>query len=377
MKQYIDNMRRIIDSGYSHTARTQSDRISVFGMSEVYNLQEGFPLVTTRFIPFKTMVKELLWFISGGTNINDALAPKKIWDLWAVNNDTIEAFIDQVVDAEIDKVKDAPEYKPEMRDELRKEIAASIHERADALVGNIGPMYGALWRNAPNRFGEDAKHLLRPVAELPSDKLYGWMKEYDEYCFLSQTKPEGGFEYYAKIKYTESYDQLNELVCNLKNNPHSSRHVVTALLPELVPSEKMDPRMAALTGYGSLAPCHAFFQCFVRVVGGQQYLDLQMYQRSADYPVGRPYNIAQYALLTHLLAHVTGMKAGVLSLPMGDAHVYANQLDKALVQIERDPLPLPTIDINPEVTDLFLIKPDDITLHGYQHHEKINYEVSQ
>ena len=377
MKQYLENMRRILETGYSHPARTASDRISAFGLTEVYNLQEGFPLVTTRHIPFKTMVKELLWFIAGGTNITDAIAPKKIWDLWAVDHETVGGFLDQVVDAELEKHRGETEVTQAMRDELRSALDKQMHESAQKCIGSIGSMYGAVWRNAPNRHGIDAAHLIRPIEQLPSDKLANWLKEYEEYCYLSQTKPEGGFEKFAQVKYLESYDQINELLCNLKDNPHSSRHMVTAFLPDNVPPESMNPRMAALQGFGSLAPCHPFFQCFVRHVGGDKYLDLQMYQRSADYPVGRPYNIAQYALLTHLLAHCTGMKAGVLSLPVGDAHVYVNQVQKLKEQLLREPFALPTIHINPDVTDLFIIKPDDIELHNYQHHGKIDYEVSQ
>ena len=377
MKQYIDNMRRILEEGNLHEARTVSDRISLFGLTESYNLQEGFPLVTSRFIPFKTMVKELLWFISGGTNINDASAPKKIWDLWAVDKSTIDSMYDMLVEDELSKVVDPQEQTEEMRVELRKELEKAMSAEGEKLLGSIGAMYGSVWRNAPNRFFKEAKHLLRPIEQLPSDKLANWVKEYEEYCYLAQSKPEGGFERFAQVKYTQTYDQINELVNNLKTKPHSSRHLVTTFLPDLVPPETMSPRLAALYGYGSLMPCHPLFQCLVRESGGVKYLDLQMYQRSADYPVGRPYNIAQYALLTHLLAHVTGMQAGMLYLPVGDAHIYANQVEKVKEQITREPLPLPTISISAEVSDLFMVKPDDIELHGYQHHEKIDYEVSQ
>lgn len=376
MQQYLDNLRLIHGSGTQHAARTKSDRVSMFALSETYNLANGFPLVTTRFISFAAVLEELLFFRDGKTNITLEGGPFNIWKKWAVDKELLDKELEVHLAMQQDMFKDAPVPADQM-EKLRADTIHTWGESTKDLIGEIGPMYGRIWRNAPRSTDGPLFCQKRPLDQLPSDKLDHWKKLYDEYCFLTQSTPEGGFEAFAQGEYGKGFDQLNELINNLKTNPHSARHVVSAWVPDLVPPEHIRPKVAVLQGYGALAPCHAFFQCFVRQMGSVKFLDLQMYQRSVDYPVGRPFNIAQYALLTHMLAHCTGMYPGRLILPTGDAHIYANQLEKVPEQLGRQPLPLPRLIINPDVRDFFALKATDFELVGYEHHPKIVYEVSE
>ena len=197
--------------------------------------------------------------------------------------------------------------------------------------------------------------------------------------FLNKgTEVVSSFEQYAVDRYYQTVDQLNELIHNLKDRPFSSRHCITAWVPEYVPPEDISPQDAVLDGFGCLAPCHAFFQFFVRPGkdGGKMILDCQMYQRSCDVPVGKPYNIAQYALLTTLIAQVVDMAPGELVITTGDKHIYADQVEKAKEQILREPLELPKLWINPDIKDLFKFTVEDIKIEGYDHHPRIDYPVA-
>ena len=224
MQQYLDLLEHVMSKGFERSDRTGTGTRSVFGWQMRFSLDEGFPLLTTKKLHIRSIIHELLWFISGDTNIRYLQENGvSIWDEWA--------------------------------DEK----------------GDLGPVYGKQWRH--------------------------W-----------QT-PDGG-----------EVDQLAELVLQLKNNPHSRRHILSAWNPADVPNM-------------ALPPCHCLFQFYV----ADGRLSCQLYQRSADIFLGVPFNIASYALLTHMIAHVTGLKVGDFVHTLGDAHLYLNHMDQAREQLSRTP----------------------------------------
>jgi thymidylate synthase len=263
MKQYLDLLDHVIKTGSEKKDRTGTGTISVFGYQMRFNLEEGFPLLTTKKLHIKSIIHELLWFISGNTNtkyLNDNGV--KIWNEWA---------------------------DPD---------------------GNLGPIYGYQWRSWPSADGE-------------------------------------------KI------DQLSNVIYSIKESPDSRRHIVNAWnVGEL---DKM-----------ALPPCHILFQFYV--AGGK--LSCQLYQRSADIFIGVPFNIASYALLTMMVAQVTGLKPGDFVHTFGDAHIYLNHIDQVKLQLTREPYPLPLMIINPEVTDILKFRYEDFTLAGYVSHPHIKGDIS-
>ncbi len=263
MKQYLDLLRHILADGVDKPDRTGTGTRSTFGYQMRFNLEEGFPLVTTKKLHLKSIIYELLWFLKGDTNVRYLQENGvRIWNEWA--------------DAD----------------------------------GNLGPVYGAQWRSWP---------------------------DYD-----------GGF-----------IDQITNVIEDIKHNPDSRRIIVSAWnVADL-------PKMA-------LAPCHCLFQFYV--ANGR--LSCQLYQRSADCFLGVPFNIASYALLTMMMAQVTGLRAGDFVHTLGDAHLYQNHLDQARLQISREPRRLPKMVINPEVHDLFDFKYEDFILEGYDPHPHIKATVS-
>jgi thymidylate synthase len=263
VKQYLDLVRQILDHGEVRADRTGTGTRSIFGMQARYDLREGFPLVTTKKVLFPAVVRELVWFLRGATNIHDDLTQHTpIWDAWA-------------------------------------------DER-----GELGPIYGHQWRS----WGSSG----------------------------------GG----------PGIDQLSQVIELIKRDPTSRRLIVSAWnVADL-------PRMA-------LPPCHTMFQFYV---SGRR-LDCQLYQRSADMALGVPFNIASYALLTHLVANECGLDAGFFVHTLGDAHVYANHVDGLRRQLERSPLPPPRLVLPPgkKVLD---IRFEDVVLESYQHHPFIKFEVA-
>jgi thymidylate synthase len=252
MQQYLDLLRRVRTEGVKKTDRTGTGTLSVFGHQMRFDLAQGFPLVTTKKLHVKSIIVELLWFLSGATNIEYLKANDvSIWDEWA---------------------------DPE---------------------GELGPVYGKQWR--------------------------AW------------SAPDG-----------ETIDQIKEVVETLKTNPDSRRIIVSAWNPADI------PRMA-------LAPCHCLVQFYV----ADGKLSCQLYQRSADIFLGVPFNIASYALLTMMMAQVTGLEPGDFVHTFGDAHLYLNHLEQADLQLSRTPRALPTMKINPTVTSIFDFKYEDFSLEGY------------
>jgi thymidylate synthase len=263
MQQYHDLLQHILDNGTEKGDRTGTGTISVFGHQSRYDLSEGFPLVTTKKLHLRSIIHELLWFLSGDTNIKYLKDNGvKIWDEWADKD------------------------------------------------GNLGPVYGSQWRSWPTA---DGRHI----------------------------------------------DQITAIINQIKNTPDSRRIIVNAW--NVGEIENM-----------ALPPCHAFFQFYV--ANGR--LSCQLYQRSADTFLGVPFNIASYALLTMMVAQVCNLKPGEFIHTLGDAHLYSNHLEQAKIQLSRDLRPLPTMKINPDVTDLFDFKYDDFELVNYDPHPHIKAAVA-
>ena len=263
MKQYLDLMRLVRDTGTFKNDRTGTGTYSLFAQQMRFNLADGFPLVTTKKCHLKSIIHELLWFLQGDTNIKYLQDNGvRIWDEWADAN------------------------------------------------GDLGPVYGYQWRSWP--------------------------------------APNGG-----------SIDQISKLIQMIKTNPDSRRLIVSAWNPALV--EQM-----------ALPPCHALFQFYV----ADGKLSCQLYQRSADIFLGVPFNIASYALLTLMVAQVCGLQPGEFIWTGGDCHLYANHLEQTDLQLSREPLPLPTMQLNPAVTDLLAFKFEDFELLGYQAHAHIKAPVA-
>ena len=263
MRQYLDLMRHVLDHGVKKSDRTGTGTLSVFGYQMRFDLADGFPAVTTKKLHLKSIIHELLWFLSGDTNIGYLKQNGvRIWDEWADEN------------------------------------------------GDLGPVYGAEWR--------------------------------------SWRTPDGG-----------SIDQIKDVVAAIRTNPDSRRLIVSAWNPADVDKQ-------------ALPPCHALFQFYV--ANGK--LSCQLYQRSADVFLGVPFNIASYALLTMMMAQVTGLQPGEFVHTLGDAHLYLNHLDQTRLQLSRDPRPLPKMTLNPDVHSIFDFVYDDFTLSNYDPHPLIKADIA-
>ena len=263
MKQYLDLLQRVLQEGTHKEDRTGTGTISVFGHQMRFNMEDGFPLLTTKKLHLKSIIYELLWFLKGDTNVKYLQDNGvRIWNEWADEN------------------------------------------------GDLGHIYGYQWRSWPDYNGG---HI----------------------------------------------DQITEAVETIKHNPDSRRIIVSAWnvadLPQM-----------------NLPPCHAFFQFYV----ANGSLSLQLYQSSADIFLGVPFNIASYALLLKMMAQVTGLKAGDFVHTLGDAHIYSNHIEQVKLQLTRAPRPLPQIEINSNVKDIFGFKYEDFTLTGYDPHPHIKGEVA-
>ena len=263
MQQYLDFARHILTHGQEKHDRTGTGTISVFGHQMRFDLQQGFPMLTTKKLHLKSIIHELLWFIAGDTNIKYLKDNGvRIWDEWADEH------------------------------------------------GDLGPVYGHQWRSWP--------------------------------------KPDG-----------TTVDQIKNLVEQLKNNPDSRRHIVSAW-------------NVADVDHMALPPCHCLFQFYV----ADNRLSCQLYQRSADVFLGVPFNIASYALLTMMMAQVCGYEPGEFIHTFGDAHIYANHIEQINEQLSRTPYPLPQMNINPEINDIFAFSYDDFELVNYQAHPHIKGVVA-
>lgn len=263
MKEYLQLVQKILADGVEKEDRTGTGALSIFGYQMRFNLADGFPLVTTKKVFLKGIVHELLWFLSGSTNIQYLLDNNiHIWDEWA---------------------------------------------NAD---GELGPVYGYQWRSWPSARGGNI-------------------------------------------------DQISRLIDAIRCDPYSRRHIVSAWNVEFI--QEM-----------ALPPCHAFFQ--FSVADGK--LSCQLYQRSADVFLGVPFNIASYALLTHMVAQVVGLKPGEFIHTFGDAHLYLNHLNQVREQLTREPFPCPTLQLNPTVTNIFEFTYEDIKVLNYQCHSALKGAIA-
>jgi thymidylate synthase len=263
MRAYLDLMQQILDEGVEKGDRTGTGTRSVFGHQMRFSLADGFPLVTTKKIHLKSVIGELLWFISGDTNVRWLRENGiSIWDEWADDD------------------------------------------------GELGPVYGHQWRSWP--------------------------------------APNG-----------ETIDQLAHVIDSLQADPDSRRHIVSAW------------NVADLDDM-ALAPCHTFFQFYV----ADGRLSCQLYQRSADVFLGVPFNIASYALLTHMVAQVTNLEVGDFVHTLGDAHLYLNHLDQAREQLTREPRALPELWLDPAVTSIDDFTIDSVKVSGYDPHPLIKAPIA-
>ncbi len=276
MKQYLDLMQHVLDSGTAKGDRTGTGTTSVFGYQMRFDLSEGFPLVTTKKLHLRSIIHELLWFLKGETSIaylhdNNVT----IWDEWATEDES------------------------------------------------LGPIYGCQWRNWP---APDGRHI----------------------------------------------DQISELIEQINSRPNSRRLIVSAWNVADLPDESISPQDNVRNGKMALAPCHAFFQFYV----SEGRLSCQLYQRSADIFLGVPFNIASYALLTMMVAQVTGLKPGDFVHTFGDAHLYSNHMEQVATQLSREPFPLPTMKLSPDVKDIFDFRFEDFELTGYESHPGIRAPIA-
>lgn len=308
MKAYHDLLRDIRDNGEQTDDRTGVGTISAFGKMATYDLRQGFPAVTTKQLPFKTVAKELLWFISGSRNIQPLVqANVHIWNEWPYRH-----YLQETTNIDVTPAyTQSDEWKQGMREFVAK--IAKDDEFA-AQWGDLGPVYGYQWRHWQNPDGSET-------------------------------------------------DQLAKAVDTIKHSPTSRRNIVSAWNASDI---------EAMTKSG-LPPCHSFFQFKVRE---DDTLDCLMYQRSADTFLGVPFNIASYALLTHMVAHATGKKPGRFVHTIGDAHIYKNHLDQVNELLARKPLQLPKLVLNEAVRNIDDFTIDDIQFEGYEHHPPIKAPIA-
>ena len=263
MRSYLDLMAHIRDNGIRKDDRTGTGTLSIFGAKLRFNLDEGFPLLTTKKVHLKSIIHELLWFLTGDTNIKYLKENNvSIWDEWADKD------------------------------------------------GDLGPVYGRQWRSWPTPSG---------------DKI----------------------------------DQITDVIQEIKNNPNSRRLIVSAW--NVGEIEKM-----------ALAPCHAFFQFYV----ADGKLSCQLYQRSADFFLGVPFNIASYAILTMMIAQVCGLKVGYFVHTFGDCHLYLNHLNQADEQLARSPRKLPKMHLNNKVNNILEFTYADFELENYDPHPLIKAPIA-
>jgi thymidylate synthase len=366
MKNYVELLQNILDNGKSHPDRTGSGRRTLFAQTLRFDLSTGqLPAVTTRPINPTLAIAEMLFFIAGHTNVAELNRHGfKLWNPWAVKDESFITLHKKLEEAGV---------------MTAQQVAASLMHANMGFKGEIGPMYGAMWRGWP-RVSQDIPKpgVMRTLDEMPKYFIEQMKKSYEE---LDATqKKQFTFENWVICNYYAAIDQLNELVQNLKKDPYSSRHLVTAFNPEYTPIPGYSPDENVLLGRGCLMPCHAFFQVVVTPPAHENEkptLNLLMSMRSADVPVGVPHNIIGYAFLAALLAHCTDMNRGELVISMGDAHIYLNQIELAQMQVQREPLPAPVLELNPNKHDLFDFTLEDVTITGYQSHpEPIKYPVS-
>ena len=313
MKQYLQLCEHVLHNGVRKEDRTGTGTVSTFGYQMRYDLAEGFPLVTTKRVPFRLVASELLWFIKGDTNIRYLLQHNNhIWDEWAFKKwvESKEYDGPDMTDFGLRALEDeefAKDYEQQMSLFLDKVLNDDAFA---AKYGDLGNVCGKQWR--------------------------AW-----------------------RTSAGETIDQLKDVIETIKKNPDSRRLIVSGWNPEDIPSM-------------ALPPCHTLFQFYV--IEGK--LSCQLYQRSGDIFLGIPFNIASYALLTHLIAHECGLEVGEFIHTLGDAHIYSNHIEQVQTQLARTPKKLPVLKLNPEKHSVFDFEMEDISLEGYDPEPAIKAPVA-
>ena len=289
MKQYHALLNEILEKGTDRLDRTSTGTRSIFGYQMRFDLAEGFPLLTTKKVHFRSVVHELLWFITGSTNIRPlVLNNVRIWNEWPYERFVkSDAYNNESLDEYVERIKNDQTF-------------ADKH-------GNLGPVYGKQWRDF------------------------------------------------------NGVDQLKQLIEGIRHNPFSRRHIISAWNPAEL--ENM-----------ALPPCHMMMQFYVS--SDRKRLSCQLYQRSADVFLGVPFNIASYALFTHLIAQVCDLEAGEFVHTFGDVHIYNDHLEQVALQLSREPLPLAHLRLNPMIKEIENFRYEDIELLDYQSHPAIKAKVS-
>ncbi|MBM7563340.1 thymidylate synthase [Paenibacillus sacheonensis] len=314
-EQYLNLLRHVLANGSKKEDRTGTGTLSVFGYQMRFDLQAGFPLLTTKRVPMKLIASELLWFMKGDTNIRYLLQHKNnIWNEWAfkkwVESDAYDGpdMTNFGLRSQQDEAFNAQYQEQEERfvDRILND------ERFAAEYGDLGNVYGKQWRRWETSQGE-------------------------------------------------TIDQLKNVIAEIKKNPDSRRLIVTAWSPE-----DATPQRSALP------PCHTLFQFYV----ADNKLSCQLYQRSGDIFLGIPFNIASYALLTHMIAQECRLEVGDFVHTIGDAHIYLNHLEQIDLQLSREQKDLPKLKLNPDVASVFDFEVGDIGLEGYAPHPSIKAPVA-
>lgn len=361
MKEYLKTMQRVIDEGELYPDRTGAGRYSIFGVTETYDLTGNIlPLVTTRHIFRKPLLKELFGMIAGSKKAEDL--GETFWGRWSPDTNTV-----------IEHGKSFFEGMEMKEDDLKVlETGAKEHP----LIGTIGPMYGVLWRYWPLVGGVGDFTWIKGVEDIASDAYKQLSQDFDRVLVMSNGQmknDQATRDTFIGDQYVKQLDQLQKLFLGLKRNPYSTHHRLTAFNPALI-GPHADPRKNVLDGYGALSPCHPLSQFHVRGKEGDFTLDCSLYMGSSDVCLGRPYNIAFYSLLSMLLAHCLGYKVGKFHFFSGNTHIYANHMEDAKKQVKLTPYENKTvITINPDCKDLFALKAEDISFGEYDHHPRIDY----
>ena len=380
MKTYLNTLSRVNREAPLYGDRTGVGRHRMFGGDgnvgmETYDLAKGIPLVTTRKMFVTGMIKELFGFIRGSDRV-EALG-ENFWGKWAVTKEDVEAFAKERIQ-ELHASGQFPDGIPEENEKKFFEHVCMQHQGA---IGSIGPMYGKLWRSFP-RVSLQLPWRLESFDDVPSDVRIRYQEDFLREVALSNGTIENDKETWEKYCFNrynaEGYDQLAMVMKSLKVRPYSSRHRVTAFHPDLCGSESKSPQENVLLGYGALTPCHSHFQFMVTDnEKGDKVLNCMLYMSSSDVPIGRPYNIAQYSILTTLVAHCLDYKPGMFTIVSCDTHIYSDQKPIVPVQLANKPFTSPQLVINPEKRDLFSITPEDLSIVGYESHVAINYPVAK
>lgn len=308
MRQYLDLLRHILENGVEKKDRTGVGTRSIFGYQMRFDLSEGFPLLTTKKVYMRAIIHELLWFLSGATNIQYLVKNNvRIWNEWAFQGYLEENNLE-------DKY---PRYSEEWKEKMGEFVErVKVDDEFAKKWGELGPIYGKQWVNWESPHGE-------------------------------------------------RINQIQNAVDLIKNDPTSRRIIVSGWnvgeIQDLIRDHNRAP-----------PPCHSLFQFMV--IDGK--LSCQLYQRSADVFLGVPFNIASYALLTMMMAHVTGLKPGEFIHTFGDVHIYSNHMDQVNLQLSREPRKLPRVRLNLEVKSIFDFTFEDVELLDYNPHPPIKAPIA-